>query len=213
MPTFTIPIGGIVRAITYCTVPGQVSTNTRKYQLVSLSSGTTFPSGDFVLAYDADMVNLYPPLLSTGAQYYGVQAYLMNPIGLPPRPDHVNINATAGTFGAGLLPTQSSGLISLYSSTLGKIGQGRIYVPFGSPTALDANGTPTAAYGLGLTDLGAYSAANRVIIAGGITATFRPCLYQGGVDTPRFIETFKIHDAFATQRRRGSFGRANSLPF
>lgn len=213
MPDYAIPIGGIVRCPTYCTVPGQVGTNSHKWQLVSLSSGTTFSAQSFVGAYDSSLVALYAPLISTDATYYGTQAYLMNPIGLPPRPAEFNGNMQAGAAGADLLPKQASGLISLRSTTLGKIGQGRTYIPFPCPTDNDTDGTPSAGYIANLDALGNFLRAPQIIIAGGITATFRLCLYRGGTDTPRFIDSIVSRNAWATQRRRSDFGRLNANPF
>jgi len=104
-------------------------------------------------------------------------------------------------------------LISLYSATLGKIGQGRTYVPFPCPDDNAGDGTPTAGYVTRLANLAVFLSTDLVIVAGAQTATFKPCLYRGGVDTPRFIQDAVNHDAWATQRRRGSFGRLNKAPF
>lgn len=213
MPQFLIPIGGIVRVVTYCRIPGQVSTNTRKWQLVSLSSGATFPSSPFISAMDASLAGLYTGMLSNSAEYYGSQMYLMNPVGPPPRPDSVNVNNNPGTGGADLLPSQASGLISLQSGTLGKTGAGRDYIPFPSPAHNDVDGTPKAAYVTDGNVLAGFLFTNNVVIDAGITATFRPCLYRGGVDVPRFIENGQCAKAWATQRRRGSYGRLNKVPF
>lgn len=213
MPDYAIPIGGVVRCPTYCQIPGQVGTNTHKLQLVSLSSGTSFSAQSFIGAYDSFMVGFYVPLISSGASYYGSQAYLMNPIGLPPRPADFNGNAGPGGGGAGFLPSQTAGIISLKSTTLGKIGAGRTYIPFPSPTVNDADGTPTAAYIADLDNLANFLKSPVVVIAGGVTATFKVCLYRGGTDTPRFIESAISKNAWATQRRRGAFGRLNSTPF
>jgi len=213
MPAFLIPIGGIVRVVTYCKIPGQVSTNTHKWQLTTLTSGASFPSSPFITAMDAQLAGDYNPLLSNDAEYYGSQVYLLNPIGPPPRPDHVNVNNNPGTGGAGLLPSQSSGLISLYSTTLGKIGQGRTYIPFPAVGGNSADGTPTPTYVSDLNVLAATLKTNFAVVDGGITATFRPCLYRGGTDVPRFIESSNAQDAWATQRRRGAYGRLNKVPF
>lgn len=213
MPNFTIPIGGIIKCVTYCRIPGQVSTNSHKWQLTSLSSGSLFNSTPVVLQYDATMQGLYSTLLSSNAEYYGTQMYLLNPLGLPPRPDSVNGNQAAGDGGAGLLPSQTSGLIKLVTATLGKIGQGRTYIPFPAPVKNEANGSPTTVYVDDLVNLKNSLTAPFNVIDGGITATFRPCLYRGGTDTPRFIDSGTAHDAWATQRRRGAFGRLNATPF
>jgi len=213
MPAFQIPIGGIIRAVTYCIIPGQASTNTHKWQLTSLSSGSNFDSSAFLTFYDLAMQSVYLPLLSNDAQYYGTQMYLMNPIGPAPRPDSTNGNQAAGTAGAGLLPAQTSGLISFYTLTLGKTGQGRSYIPFPCPGDNGADGTPAAGYVTALADLAIFLKSQQTVINGGQTATFRPCLYRGGVDVPRFIETANNPDAWATQRRRGAYGRLNKAPF
>jgi hypothetical protein len=210
---YSIPIGGIVRHVVYCTIAGQASTNTRKWQLVNLSSGSVFPSPDTLDALDTGYAANVLPLLSSNSTYYGSQLYLMNPLALPPRPEHTTANQGAGTAGAGLLPGQTSGLVSLYTPTLGKIGQGRTYVPFPCPDDNAADGTPTAGYVTRLAGLAAYLKTDRIIVAGGQTATFKPCLYRGGADVPRFFDNAVNHDAWATQRRRGAFGRLNKAPF
>lgn len=213
MPSFSIPIGGIVKAITYCTIPGQVSVNSRMWQLTNLTSGQAFSSNMFTITYDTTMLPLYVSLLSDAALYYGTQVYLQNPIGLPPRPDSDNANQSPGQGPGGLLPSQTAGLISLKTSTLGKIGQGRVYVPFPYNVANEVNGSPTVVYMENLSNLGTFLSQPFAVIDGGITATFRPCLYRGGTDTPRFIDQAVPHDAWATQRRRGAYGRLNANPF
>jgi len=211
--SYSIPIGGIVKHVVYCTIAGQASTNSRKWQLTNLSTGTSFPSNAILDSLDLNFSANVIPLLSSDATYYGSQLYLLNPLALPPRPEFTVTNQAAGTAGAGLLPGQTSGLVSLYSPTLGKIGQGRTYVPFPCPDDNAADGTPTAGYVARLADLGVFLKSDLVVVNGGQTATFKPCLYRGGTDTPRFFDTAVNHDAWATQRRRGSFGRLNKAPF
>jgi len=139
--------------------------------------------------------------------------YLQNPVGLAPRPDTYNANQGVGTGGVGLMPTQASGLISFYTKTLGKQGQGRMYVPFASPDCLSVDGSPTVGYQTDLDNLGAFLSSDVVVGAGAVTGTFAPVMYQGGVAPTLFIDSFKSHNAFATQRKRGAFGKTNSLPF
>jgi hypothetical protein len=213
MPAFSFPIGSIVRAVTYCSVPGQVSTNTHKFQLTSLTGAGAFNSVDFLASYDSALSLLYLPLLANGATYHGTQLYLMNPIGAAPRPDDITTNTAVGTGGASLMPTQASGLISFYTSLLGKTGQGRSYIPFPSATSNDTNGTPTAAYITDLDSLAFSLRAPQVIVAGGVSGTFELVVYKGGAAIPQFVIDTTQRDAWATQRRRGAFGKANKLPF
>lgn len=213
MPTFSFPIGSVLRTVTWCTAPGQVATNTHKWQMTSLTGASVFNTLDFTSTYDTQLAALYFPLLSNDANYYGTQVYLANPIGAAPRPDTSNANFAAGTGGAGLMPTQVSPIIAFYTNLLGKQGQGRTYLPFPPPASLQTNGTPAPAYTLLLGALSNFLTTPLVIAAGGgVTATFTPVLYQGGPAAALPILSAAVRDAFATQRRRGAFGRANPSP-
>ena len=208
-----MPIGSVVRMVTYCTVPGQVSTCTRQFQLFELSGATQFLSTDFLIPYDTAMVDLMVGLLANSAGYYGTQMYLDNPQAAPPRPDSTSAFQMPGTGGVGLAPTQTSGLISFYTNVLGKMGQGRMYVPFPSAEHISVDGTPTVGYQDSLDDLGTYLSSDKVIVNAGVTARFAPVMYSGGIATAMLITGHKSHNAWATQRKRGSFGRTNSTPF
>lgn len=213
MPTFTFPIGSILKVQTICTVPGQISVLTTKWQMTNITGGSQFPTTDFLTEFDSQMGSLMQPLLSNGAQYYGTQVYLMNPIGPAPRPDSFKGNTVAGTGGAGLMPTQVSGLISFYTPQLGKVGQGRAYIPFPSLAAGQSDGTPTPEYLANLSALATFLRVLNNITAGAISGDFEHVLYQGGSATPLFITDATPRDAFATQRRRGAYGRVNTPPF
>lgn len=213
MPAFSFPVGTVLKAETVCTVPGQISVMVHKFQMTSLTGSTTFNSTDFLNQYDLDMFTNLGPLISNEATYYGTQVRVMNPIGPPPRPDNTVANTAPGTGGAGLMPTQASGLISWYTDLLGKQGQGRTYIPFPSPTQNATDGTPIAGYISMLGNLASYLRNNIVITVGGIAGTFEKVLYQGGIATPLFVDNATLRDAWATQRRRGAYGKANKNPW
>ena len=86
-------------------------------------------------------------------------------------------------------------------------------MPFPSPAANETNGTPTAGYISLLANYAAGMRSNFNIIDGPVTATYNMCLYAGGVATPLFVTSSRQRDAWATQRRRGDFGKVNGLPF
>lgn len=213
MPSFSFPIGSVLKALTVCTIPGQVSVNSRSWQLTELTGAAAFLSTDFINQYDTFMFAGMNTLLSNSATYYGTMLYLRNPIGPAPRPDTINTNTDIGTGGVGLMPTQACGLISFYTATLGKTGQGRMYVPFASPDSLSVDGTPTVGYQTDLDNLGSFLSTDIVVTVGPVTGRFAPIMYQGGAAPALFITGFKSHNAWATQRKRGAYGRTNVLPF
>jgi len=210
---FNIVSGGVIRHVMYSTVPGQVSVTKRDYQCVSISGGSAINS-DTVLAHlETTFANLMKDCMSNQATYYGSQLYYQTPVGARPRPSSSTLEQGVGSDAGDLLPTQTTGLISLYSDTLGKAGQGRVYVPFPAQDSIDSLGSPDALYLVDLTNLGTQLVSPQAVIAGGITATFVPVLYIPGGTPPKPIIKFIVRDAFATQRRRGAFGRLNAAPF
>jgi len=213
MPQFDIISGDVVRHVTYCTAGGQVSTNARDYQLVQITGGVTISSSDFLTTRDPLFAAGYSSCLSLEASYYGSQLYKRTPVGPAPRPDQINVNPAVGTFGAGLLPTQTCGLISLYTATLGKTGQGRFYMPFPSPEAMTVPGGVSNPYYTVLNDFIDLLTLNVTITTGGATGLFRPCLYVPGGPPPKMIYKGVPRLGWATQRKRGAFGKTNNLPF
>jgi hypothetical protein len=210
---FNIVVGGVVRHVMYCTIPGQVSVTKRDYQCVSITGGSNIDGQSVIEMFDNYHATSMKNCLAASATYYGSQLYYQTPVGLKPRPVYTKVNQGIGSDLADLLPTQSCGLISLYTDTLGKTGQGRVYVPFPSIDSIDLNGTPDNLYLVDLDVLAQSLIAPHIVPGGGVTATFTPVLYIPGGEPPKPIIRYIVRDAFATQRRRGAFGRLNASPF
>jgi hypothetical protein len=126
-------------------------------------------------------------------------------------------NTTGNGFGdnAGdALPRQTSGIISLVTALGGRKNRGRVYVPFPSETDNAIAGHPTAGYVTALGDLAAILTGPYIGVgAGGNTNDLQPVILHrvDGSVTPitgHFERSF-----WATQRRRGDFGRPNTGPF
>jgi len=133
--------------------------------------------------------------------------------------------AGAGTYGNVPMARQVSGLITVQSIRGGKGGKGRRYIPFPDADAneVGGNGSPTIQYLNNLTQINAACLSPIVVNLGASSVTLGP-LHQtyvkpvppidGYYEYYAIIPTRTIyHDAWATQRRRGSFGRVNADPF
>lgn len=131
----------------------------------------------------------------------------------------------SGQFGTTPMARQVSGLITVQSLRGGKGGKGRRYIPFPDADANEAggNGSPTIAYRNCLTQIVAACLSPITISLGASSVQLGP-LHQtyvkpvppidGYYDYYAIIPSRTIyHDAWATQRRRGSFGRVNADPF
>ena len=213
MASFNFPIGTILRVLNIFKSTNQIAQCTHKFQLTQLTGGSSFSSTAFLTQWSAEMLVKLPPILSNSAEYYGSMCYIMNPIGAAPRPDDTGALSQVGTGGAGLLPTQACGLTSWYTPLLGKHGQGRTYWPFPAPAHSEADGTPTAAYLTLLGDLTSFLTNTIAVVDGPVTGLFNHVIYHDPLAGPQFVDDGLERNAWATQRRRGAFGKANSPPF
>lgn len=211
--SFNAVVGGVVRHITYCTIAGQVSTNKRDWQITSLTGGSSISSVALLNALDGPLATLFTDQMPVTATYYGSQLYYQTPVGPKPRPSSVTLNQGPGLQVTDMLPTQTCGLISFFTNQLGKAGQGRMYMPFPYVGAMDANGTPNAGYLTGLNNMGTFFTNTHNAVDGAVTAVLQHVLYIPGGPPPLPITSYLARDAWATQRRRGSFGRLNNAPF
>jgi len=175
------------------------------------SSADLFNQLTITTAYD-----LAKAMVSNNATLLGAKLYYKL-AGAPPLVDQDTSPNGAGTGGAGNLPTQVSGLISWQSVVGGRQGKGRSYVPFPWTAALGATGVPIVAYQTALADYAGVMQPGFIVPnvgSGGGTLNLKLCThYTVGIPTRPFpFDTFSVPPAFATQRRRGFFGRQNRAP-
>jgi hypothetical protein len=115
-----------------------------------------------------------------------------------------------GAAGTGILPAQVSGLITLNTLLAGRKGRGRVYVPFIGNAYQDTDDTPTAAL---VTDMATFMtdwlSLSLVNGTGGGTINVFPIIWHRATNTHTDIDAFRANKLFATQRRRGNYGRLN----
>lgn len=197
----------------WCQRGSQASVARLAYNISAIvGAGITY--GDFV----DFMTPLYAPVmkavLSADAMFRGcLVREVANPPASPPAPAFNNASAGAGLVVGNAMPSQVSGLIKFGTRLGGRKGHGRMYVPFPNQTSTGALGDPLPAYVASLTAIGAVVTPTRTIVgAGGGSATFVPCIFHRVAETVTPISFATPSPSWATQRRRGDFGRANSSP-
>jgi hypothetical protein len=121
-----------------------------------------------------------------------------------------------GTGGANALPLAVCGLGHLRSGGIGRSGRGRAYLPFPSTAfATPATSEPTAAYITAATTLLENLATIEEFGSGGNVADVdlivfnRNAAFAGGNPGPA-VTTWNVSPLWATQHRRGDFGRTNN---
>jgi hypothetical protein len=157
----------------------------------------------------------FKALISQDATYRGVGVRRISPTPAS-APAYDDTGNGAGTVVGSVTAKQVAGLISKGSVLAGRRYRGRMYTPFVSSTDVLAAGHPAAAFVQGLNDLAnLMGPAFTVTIGGAVTTLDMVLWHQPGktpVPAPTVVATLKGSGAFATQRRRGDFGRKNVTP-
>jgi len=206
-----LAVNDIIKAQLWSSDSEQASVNTFHYRVTAVT-GIVPSLTDFLTVFDTTAAAPYKALLSNHATYNGAVAQIVFPLPLRVA-EKTSVSAGAGGGAGAGLPRQACGLISWTTPLAGPGGRGRTYIPFLSDADTELNGQASAAYkalaGTFATAIsvmtnvpgGAGSATVELGIRHGTTASFTA--FTGG----------SVSGQFATQKRRGSFGRPNSSPF
>jgi len=207
--------GDIVRLVVYTKIADQAGLNVLHYQVIEAAGTGAF---DMSLMGDSWAANSLPAkyrtALNESAEYLG--------IGLRrvwPEESIEFIYESGGGVGDGAgdaLPTQVCGLIRKRSGEPGHGRGGRIYIQFASEGDSQGLGAPRVEYLDKLQDLVDGLVAFRNIEVG---KTVNMVMYRYPQTEPEVIERrvtpverLSVQAKWATQRRRGAYGRPNVLP-
>lgn len=210
-----IDAGDMLVVETVCTVPGQVSINRLHWKVLATSGTVGVKFIDVASWWNGLVANTYKSLMFNGAQYYGVRCRRVFPANTD-RWQFVNASAGPGLAGAIGLPTQTCGLISLTGSVLGRKGAGRQYLPFPAADDNDGAGVPLGGYITKAAALAIQLVTQQTVPsnpAGGEAIIRCNVAPEVGIPEGNAVTEAIPRTAWATQRRRGSFGRLNNLPF
>lgn len=189
---------------------GQSGLNTTHWEVGSTTGGG-IPDTLLASTLDAALAPLYKALMTDAALYYGVKVFRKYPkaTAVPVVADN---NTGGGTAGSNALPTAVRGLLALKTSTIGKKGRGRLYLPF--PDSADISGAePTSSYVTRATALGTYLTTDLIITSGGLMSGLSLVVApKGAVSTWYTVVSALGEQKWGTQHRSGDFGRLNPFP-
>lgn len=207
----------IVRFSAYFAIDDQIGIVDRNLSALNVIPGTAWSTAALFSQMAADALHTFFKIaVSTDATLLGYKIY-QKQTGAPPLIDRDVTIAGVCNGGVGHLPTQNAALIRFSSSIGGSRGHGRMYLPFPYTAAVDAAGLLAVAYKTHVRDVGSAFTAGWIVPnagVGGGSLTVYPCT-TFTVGTPALA--FRMSgsspaDGFATQKRRGFFGKPNS-PF
>lgn len=208
----TLVNGMVVESVSICSLPPQISV-TRRYWLCSNLVGPSPSTFDAAGVIDGVLGPIFKTLLTSAATYRGTQ--IRRASGIPPFEswDVSTAAAGVGLGGAIPLPKQACGLITMTGAFIGRRFQGRVYLPF--PSAADDAGTgqPNVGYMIAAAAMGTALSTPHTVPGGGGTIELNPLNWKATDPIPRLLVGFIPRPAWATQKRRGDFGRTNFTPF
>lgn len=205
-----LAVGQILRASTWSFDSEQASVQVMHYKVTAVG-GSPCTDADFAVALDNAVFTPIKVILNNNATYRGIEAQILWPLPFQLAVSSV-ANAGVGSGGAISAPRQVAALTTWKTAIAGKHGRGRTYWPFPPANAVTADGVILAAYLTAIQTL--YNAYLNfgAFATGGRTATVAQVVYDRvahvGTPTTGAVTTNK----WATQKRRGSFGRANTVP-
>jgi len=217
----TLTVGDYIRVRVWTRVlaESQAAVNSLWY-IVAAVGGTPATDLDVATQLDTSIAPGYKPLLSADAEYRGVQAQITQVV--PPyraknAVQESNSHAGVGTGGTSLLPSQTCGLGRFATDLAGRQARGRMYYAFPSQASDTGLGVPNTTYIAALASLTGFFAAGVAISVTGRTATLlRVLIHQpnkAGVTLPPSpVQSSSVSSLWATQRKRGNFGRHNDSP-
>ncbi len=202
-------INDIYEVKVYTTLGNQAGLNVF-HHLVSNVVGTGVSDQQLADHYAGLYPSVYKNIMSSAASFRGVGVRRIKPT------ISLEVYSTIGQ-GPGLvtgdpLPKQIAGMITLRTALPGRANRGRMYVPFPAEAHNDADTTPTAPYMVLLGNLGMVVWSDSVAGGGANTQTMSPGVYHRALGTLTRLTTYTTRDRWATQRRRGDYGKPNILP-
>ncbi len=214
-----LEVGDVVRVRVWTTTAEQAAVNTLYWQVEAIPFT---PPSDVEIADDLDAMlgPLYIAVMGANSKYNGVQVYKMSTdLNFTPfQPAVVTTSAGMGTATGVPLPRQSCGIISWNTRKVGQRYRGRTYLPFPAASMDAGNGTPSTGT---VTNYNAIALACANYVTTGTTScSVKQQLYHHGLPkhvpplpgTLDEIQGWHIPVKWATQKRRGSYGRANTSP-
>lgn len=205
-------IGDIYALHVVCTQQQQTAYNIQHWQVNEVPGGAGRTDAQITLFFETLYAPLYKAVLTSLASFWGVRMQKIWP--LPALIPVISvISAGPGTAGLASLPKQTCGFFNRKGLLAGRTRISRQYIPFpDEDDNLNATNTPSVGY---MTRLGAIAGAAltvQTVAAGADSVKLAPVIYHRATHSTDQLYTATAKVKWATQRRRGDFGRPNVPP-
>lgn len=211
-----IVAGNTVRMTTFTQLGDQAGLVVWAYRC-SASTGPGIECQEAANALDALFRPLFRALMSSQASYRGVRIDKTDPqTGIVIETDRDTNAPQDGLQTGDPLPRQVAGIITWRTLLAGRRNRGRSFIPFPVETANTSAYVPDGVYMAALAALGDERIDTQPIVGATGTATLVPTIMQRWPTPPITrhvdLDSYLLPGRWATQRRRGAYGRPN-IPF
>lgn len=203
-------INDVFQVVIGCRFGDQLGLNVRHYfSFASAGTGAVTLTG-IANGFAAALGPLYQGVLSESAEFRGVVVQKIKPLPMG-MPALSSLGVLPGLRSGDPLPRQIAGLISFQTAFAGRRMRGRSYIPFPAESDNEPDTTPSVTYITALSFLAAQLISLVTVTEGANSEQLMPVIFHRDTTSVTQILTATANDAWATQRRRGSFGRPNAL--
>lgn len=203
---FPVVTNDILQLTTACYSRGQVGLNILYYRCSAASPGALVD--DIAINQDVAGAIAYRPGMTSQSMYYGTRWRSVTNPGFAPW--FHNDNEIQGNAMGSTLPTQVCGIITKKTDLIGRANRGRMYIPFPSDIYRTFPfETPNDDYQTllrALAGLFLFTIVSETWVA-------QPVIYHRVGMFPTDITSFAVQPRWATQRKRGDYGKLNPLPW
>lgn len=202
-----LAVGNLVRVRIRCRMQQQLSVNTIDYQVLAASAAMTPQM--LADAYSLAMAPSLKTFLCALASYSKLTVQVQSGAIVQAQVESF-VGAGTGFPGSDPLPKQVAGLIQKRTDFAGRQFRGRLYMPFPYKDVADLTGNVSGTQHDSMTTFASIVLVNRTYASGGESVTVQPVLRHkaAGVNVTPIVSS-PVSYSWATQRRRGDFGRAN----
>jgi len=208
----------ILEVRTVCTNADQLSLNVLHYRVTFLTGpapGVTI--SEMATGLSNIMGPGYQLIMPASAAYRGTG--VKNLMAPPTQEATSTASAGPGVAGGAEIPQQVSYLVNFKTESSGRGFRGRIYPGFVSNLHVNTSGNMNAAGFTAIQLMAAAIVGNFTITSGANQTTIQLIILRRQANklplpfpTYADVTTITARNAFATQRRRGDFGRTNTTP-
>lgn len=206
-----MPVGDIHRVVFYFRLAEQVAINVWHFRLSGIV-GAELTNQQRADQWHATEGLFYVPLISNNVTVHTASVRHLFPL-----PQGLEVFSNQAAFGGGTggtnMSKQTAGIVTLNTALPGRANRGRKYLPFPGELNNVDPGIPDPGYIASLTAWLNNFVPTTTLIVGGQNETWTPIIFRKTLpaSSPTIL-TGKVRGVWATQRRRGSYGRPNVLP-